>query len=90
MKFFIVLFQRFIDISDHLFDNFNSYFDKIISYKAHGLLIPQSFINCKLSFIESLSRYTNNLLDIENFNHNTLLYSNSKQFLIATIHSFNL
>nr|YP_010277005.1 Ycf89 [Thalassionema frauenfeldii]YP_010277066.1 Ycf89 [Thalassionema frauenfeldii]UHY40528.1 Ycf89 [Thalassionema frauenfeldii]UHY40589.1 Ycf89 [Thalassionema frauenfeldii]UHY40916.1 Ycf89 [Thalassionema frauenfeldii]UHY40977.1 Ycf89 [Thalassionema frauenfeldii] len=89
MKFLIVLFQRFINIIEHLFGNFNSYFDKIISYKNHDLLISQFFINCKLLLIELLSKYNINILDIENFNHNNLLYSNSKQFLIATIHSFN-
>ena len=90
IKSLIVLFQRFVNITDHLFSNFNSYFDTIISYKNHDLLISRSFINCKLLFIELLSRYpNNNILDIENFNHNDLFYSNSKQFLIANIHSFN-
>lgn len=58
MKFFVVLFQCFINIADHLFTNFNFYFNKISTYKFHDLLVPQFVVD-------------------------------SKQFLIATIHSFN-
>ncbi len=74
MKFFAILFQRFISIADHLVSNFNFYFNKIITYKPHDLLVPQFVVDCKLLFSNSLS------IDLTN---------DSKQFLIATIHSFN-
>ena len=74
MKFFVILFQRFISMADHLFSNFNLYFNKIITYKPHDLLVPQFVVDCKLLFSNSLS------IDLTN---------DSKQFLIATIHSFN-
>jgi len=74
MKFFVILFQRFISIADHLFNNFNFYFNKLITYKPHDLLVPQFVVDCKLLFSNSLS------IDLTN---------DSKQFLIATIHSFN-
>lgn len=74
MKFFVILFQRFISMADHLFSNFNIYFNKIITYKSHDLLVPQFVVDCKLLFSNSLS------IDLTN---------DSKQFLIATIHSFN-
>ena len=74
MKFFVILFQRFINIADHLFSSFNFYFNKIITYKLHDLLVPQFVVDCKLLFSNSLS------IDLTN---------DSKQFLIAIIHSFN-